>query len=105
MNRLGSRSKDSNYFQTGSGPASLLSRNPSSLYLSRVIKKLFLHMRKQKRRSAQLNNGFFFASYIVISIDFLNPKFQASTVQPALCSILLTAPKKAAHRAIFQKEN
>ena len=40
VNTLLNRSNDSNYFQTGSGPASLLSRNPSSLYLSRVIKRL-----------------------------------------------------------------
>ena len=40
MNRLGSRPKDSNYFQTSSGPASLLSRNLSEP----CNKKLFFHM-------------------------------------------------------------
>ena len=37
---IGQQPNGSNYFQTGSGPVSLLSRNPSSLYMSHIIKKL-----------------------------------------------------------------
>ena len=48
MNTLFNRSNDSNYFLAGSGPASLLSRNPSSLYLSRVIKRVILAFAKTK---------------------------------------------------------
>ena len=55
------------YFQTGSGPASLLSRNPSSLYLSRVIKMLLFAYAKTKAQiscaiNAQLINGFLLAT-------------------------------------------
>ena len=67
VNTLLNRSNDSNYFQTGSGTASLLSRNPSSLYLSRVIKRVLFAFAKTKAQmscviTVQLINGFFFAT-------------------------------------------
>ena len=39
----------------------------------------FLHMRIQRRRSANLISAFEFAKRIVQSLYFLNPKFQASS--------------------------
>ena len=68
VNTVSNRSNDSNYFRTGSGPASLLSMNPpSSLYMSRVIKKLPFAYAKTKAQiscviTAQLTNGFVFAT-------------------------------------------
>ena len=47
----------------------------------RYEKTSFLHMRKQRRRSAaQLISAFVFATWIVQSLFYLNPKFQASTL-------------------------
>ena len=62
VNTLLNRSNDSNYFQTGSGPASLL-----SLYLNRVIKRVLFAFAKTKAQiscaiTVQLINGFFFAT-------------------------------------------
>ena len=67
----------------------------------------FLHMRKQRRRSAsrlltaKLISAFVFANYIVHSLYFLNPKFRASNhllwlyqaVQPGLCGTWSETPK------------
>ena len=55
------------------------------LYLSRRHEKTgFLHMRKQRRRSAlrlhrKLISAFVFATWIVQSLYFLNPKFLVSS--------------------------
>ena len=66
------------------------------LHMSRTMRKpAFLHMRKQRNReadqrlrvTAKLISAFVFATRIVQSLYFLNPKFQASSVaeQPGLC--------------------
>ena len=49
-------------------------------------KTVFLHMRKQRRRSAtRLLRAFVFATPIVQSLYFLNPKFQASNNYHGVC--------------------
>ena len=54
--------------------------NRSSYYLSRVVRKpAFMHMQKQRCRSAaQLISASDFVIRIVQSLYYLNPKFQAS---------------------------
>ena len=49
-----------------------------SIYELRHEKTNVLHMRKQRSRTAKLISAFVFATQIVRSLYFLNPKFQAS---------------------------
>ena len=64
--------------------------------LNRVMRKpVFLCMRKQRRRSAaQLTIAFVFGTWIVQSLNFINPKFQASRHLLCLrtCSSICVGP-------------
>ena len=67
-------------------------------------KPVFLHMRKQRRRFAvQLICAFVFASLIVQSLFFLNPKFQASAVQPGLCGNCLETTKTVFNSPVLRR--
>ena len=62
----------------------------------------FLHMWKQRRRSAaQLISVFVFATQIVQSIYFLNPKFQASSHLLWLYSPVYAGPGRKSRRPVF----
>ena len=61
------------------------------------LNSCFLNMRKHRRRSviAQLISAFVFATYIVQSILFLNPKFQVCTSHRLLlCSPVCVGPDR-----------
>ena len=54
-------------------------RKKMKTYVPRYEKTGFSHMRKQRRRSAQLISAFVFAIRIVQALFYLIPKFQASS--------------------------
>ena len=61
-----------------------------SIYEPRYEKIGFLHMRKQRRRSASA--AFVSATWKVQSLNFLNPKFQASSHLLWLYSLVCVGP-------------
>ena len=69
----------------------------------------FLHMRKQRRRSelfavtAKLISAFVFATCIVQSLYFLNPKFQASSHLLWLYSPVCVGPGRKPRRPVFSE--
>ena len=64
----------------------------------------FSHMRKQRRRSAaQLISAFVFATWIVQSFFFLNPKFQDSNHLLWLYSPLCIGPGQKPRRQVFSR--
>ena len=64
-------------------------------------KTSFMHMRKQRRRSASLFNAFVFATRIVQSLYFLNLKFQASSHLLWLYSPVCVRPGRKPRRPVF----
>ena len=58
-----------------------------------------LHMRKQRRRSvtAKLISAFVFATWIVQSLFYLYPKFQASSTFLCLCILVCVGPVRKPH--------
>ena len=77
--------------------------NPSSYKVSLVMREpAFLHMRKQRRRSAaQLISAFVFATRIAQSLCFLNPKFQASSHLLWMYSPVYFGPGRKPRRPVF----
>ena len=74
----------------------------------RYEKTGFLHMRKQRRRSlrsitAQLISVFVFATRLVQSLYFINPKFQASSYLLWLYSLVCVGPGPKLRRAVFSE--
>ena len=64
----------------------------------------FLHMRKQRRRSAvtaKLISAFVFATRIVQSLSFLNTKFQASSNFLRRRSLICVGPGRKPRRPVF----
>ena len=76
-------------------------------HLSLVMRKpAFLQMRKQRRRSAaqlQLISAFVFATWIVQSFFYLNPKFQGSSHLLWLYSLVRVRPGLKPQRAVFSE--
>ena len=71
---------------------------------SRCEKTGFLHMRKQRRRSAaQLISVFVFALRIVQSLYYLNPKFQVSSHLLWLYSPVYVGPGRKPRRPVFSQ--
>ena len=65
-----------------------------------------LHMRKQRRRSAvtaKLISAFVFATRIVQSLFYLNPKFQASSHLVRLYIPVCVGPGRKPRRAVFSQ--
>ena len=60
----------------------------------------FLHMRKQRRRSASQIS---FAIRIVQSLYFLNPKFQASSLHLWMYSSVCVVPGRKPRRPVFSE--
>ena len=76
--------------------------NPVLLYEPRCEKFGFLHMRKQRRRSAaQLIKAFVFAVRIVQSLYYLNRKFQASSHLLKLYNLVCVGPGQKTRRPVF----
>ena len=72
----------------------------------RYEKTGFLHVRKQRRRSAstaKLISAFVFATRIVQSLFFLNPKFQASSHLLWLHSPPCVRPGRKPRRPVFSQ--
>ena len=63
----------------------------------------FLHMRKQRRRSASLISAFVFATDIVQSLFFLITKFQASSHFLWLYSPVCVGPGRKSRRPVFSQ--
>ena len=65
----------------------------------------FLHMRKQRRRSvtAQLISAFVCATQILLSLFFLDPKFQASSHLLWLYSPVCVGPGRKPRRPVFSQ--
>ena len=63
-----------------------------SIHEPRYEKTGFLHVRKQRRRSAKLISAFVFAKRIVQSLYYLNSKFQASRHLLWLYSLVCVGP-------------
>ena len=63
----------------------------------------FLHMRKQRRRSASLISAFVFAIWIVESLYYLNPKFQACSHLLWLYSPVCVGPGRKSRRPVFSE--
>ena len=71
-------------------------------YEPRREKTGYLHMRKQRRRSAaKLISAFVFATRIVQSLYFLNPKFRASSHLLWLHSPVCVRPGRNPRRPVF----
>ena len=66
-------------------------------------KTVFLHMRKQRRRSAKLISAFVFATRIVQSLFFLNTNFQASSHLLWLHSLVCVRPGQKPRRPVFSQ--
>ena len=88
----------------------LLSITPYVMYyLSLVVRKsVFLHMAKTKTQisctvTAQLISAFVFAIWIVQSLYYLNPKFQASCHLLWLYSPVFVGPSWKPRRSIFSQ--
>ena len=73
------------------------------LYEPRREKTGFLHMRKQRGRSAKLISAFVFATWIVQSLLYLNPKFQASSHLVCLYSLVCVGPGRKPRRPVFSQ--
>ena len=72
--------------------------------LSLYEKTHFLQMRKQRHRStAQLISAFVFDSWIVQSLFYLNPKFQASSHLLWLYSLVCDGPGRKPRRPVFSQ--
>ena len=81
---------------------------PLPLYEPRHEKTGYLHMRKQRLRSAsrlpaKLISAFVFATQIVQSLYFLNPKFQASSHLLWQYSPVCVRPGRKPRRAVFSQ--
>ena len=68
----------------------------------------FLHMRKQRRKSAsrltaKLISAFVFAKKIVQSLYFLSPKFQASSHLLYLYSLVCVGPRWKPRKSVFSQ--
>ena len=64
----------------------------------------FLHMRKQRRRStAQLISAFVFATWIVQSLFYLNPKFQAPSHLLCVYSLVCVGHGRKPRRPVFSQ--
>ena len=79
---------------------------PHHRYGPRCEKTGFLHMRKQKRRSAlgsfvKLISAFVYATQIEQSLFFLNPNFQASSHLLWLYSLVCVRPSRKPRRPVF----
>ena len=77
-------------------------------YEQRYEKTSFLHMRKQRRRSAsrstaKLINAFVFATRIIQSLYFLNLKFQNSSHLVLLYSRVCVGPGPKTRRPVFSQ--
>ena len=72
-------------------------------------KPAFLHMRKQRRRSAsrtaKLISAFVFATGIVQSLYFLNPNFQASSHLQWIYSLVCVGPGRKAEDWFIHNES
>ena len=74
-------------------------------------KNVFLHMRKQRRRSAsrsfavtaKLISAFVFATWIVQSLYFLSTKFQASNHLVWSCSLVCVGSGRKPRRSVFSQ--
>ena len=72
--------------------------NLATIYEPCYEKTGFLHMRKKKTQiscavTAKLISAVVFATWIVQSLYYLDPKFQAVAVQPGLCGTWSETPK------------
>ena len=79
-----------------------------SLFEPRYEKTVFLHMRKQRRRSAsrlpaKLISAFVFATRIVQSLYFLSTKFQASSHLLWLYSPVCVGSGRKPRRPVFSE--
>ena len=63
----------------------------------------FLHMRKQRRRPAQLISALVFASHIIQSFFFLNTKYQVSSHLLWLYSPVFVGPGRKPRRPVFSE--
>ena len=80
-----------------------LIRAESELYEPRREKTSFLHMQKQRRRSASQISAFVFATGIVQSLYYLNPKFQASSHLLWLHRPVCVGPGRKPRRPVFSE--
>ena len=79
-----------------------------TLYEPRLEKTGFLHMRKQKTQisfavTAKLISAFVFATHIVKSLFYLNPKFQASSHLLWQYSPVCVGPGRKPRRPVFSQ--
>ena len=84
------------------GEKTLSKENLHLAYEPRSEKTGFLHMRKQRCRSA-LISAFVFATRIVQSLYFLNPKFQASSHLVWLYSLVCVGHGQKHRRPVFSQ--
>ena len=98
-----SSSENLSCFHSSSGGPSDLGMNPG-LYKPEINEPRFLHMPKQRRRSAsQLISVFVLAIRIVQSLYYLYPKFQASSYLLWLYSLVCVRPGRKPRRLVFSE--
>ena len=76
-----------------------------NIYEPHHEKTCFLHVRKQRRRSAAQISTFVFTIWIVQSLLFLNLKFQASSYLLNLYSPLSVGPSRKPRRHVFSRRS
>ena len=88
----------------GTGSVLCINKQIKQLFEPRYEKTDFLNILKQRRRSAaQLISAFVFATRIVQSLFFLNPKFQASSHLLWLYSPICVRPGRKPRRPVFSQ--